>query len=223
MRRLSLRDHLDEVIGDADLREHAEREAAMPPEPAAGSIAADPAAVAGGAPFAASLTGTVTPLSEARHPEARHSEACHPGPQLPLVPAPIESTIGRSTQIFTHAKPTGADNAPAMVTDAAGGPLPGEEHPAPHLARRRRRSASPLPPLPSPIDIPEDAPGRVTFVALAAAPDVVPPAAAVAEDVSHQPAPARPAFASPLDDWLSVIVLGVAMLLVFIVGVVVTH
>jgi hypothetical protein len=185
---------------------------AAPPEAPAGANAVDPSPAPPVPPFTASLTGAVTPLSEARQP------------QPPTAPAPIESTIGRSAQTFAHASPTAADNAPSMATDAARAPVPGQGHPAaPHLTRRRRRSASPLPPLPSPIDIPEDAPGRVTFVALAAAPDFMPPAPAVAEDVTHEIAPPRPAFASPLDEWLPVVVLALGMLLVFVVGVVVTH
>lgn len=216
MRRLSLRDHLDEVIGDADLREHVEREAVdmvVPPAPPADSIPADLASAPPGPPFAASLTGAVTPLSEARVLQ----------PQPPIAPAPIESTIGGGPQTFSHSSPPAADNAPAMATEAAAAPLPGDGHPAPHLARRRRRSASPLPPLPSPMDVPDDAAGRVTFVALAVAPDFMPASPAMAEDATHATAPPRPTFASPLDEWLPVVVLALVMLLVFIVGVVVTH
>jgi hypothetical protein len=209
VRRLSLRDHLDEVITDAGLRDHVEQVTAPPPEQ---PVAPDAAAIPPAPPFAASLTGAVTPLSEARQPQ----------PQPPTTPAPIESPPGRSIQTFTYGKPATADNAPAVDTVAAGAPLP-EGPPAPHLARRRRRSASPLPPLPSPIDIPEDAPGRVTFIALPGAPDVVPPAGPLAETPAPAPPLARPSFASPLDEWLPVVLFGVAMLVVFIVGVVVTH
>jgi len=219
VRRLSLRDHLDEVIADADLREHAERMTAASLEPPADSLIAHPLPAPGSPPFAASLTGAVTALSQARQPEPPPR---HPEP-LPPTPAPIGSAPGRSPQTFEHANTTAADNAPAVDTDAAGVPLPGGGRPVPSVARRRRRSASPLPPLPSPIDIPEDAPGRVTFIALAAAPDVVAHPVAVAEDPEPAPVPARPSFASPLDEWLPVVILGVAMLVVFIVGVVVTH
>jgi hypothetical protein len=95
-------------------------------------------------------------------------------------------------------------------------------HEAAHVSRRRRRSASPLPPLPSPADVPEDAAGRVAFLAIAVGDDVVPPAPALAE-APLPPVPPRAPAVNPLDEWLPVILLGAVMLVVFIIGMVVTH
>lgn len=119
----------------------------------------------------------------------------------------------------------GADNGSAVMVPADARPAAREEHDARQASRRRRRSASPLPPLPSPADVPEDAAGRVAFLAIAVAPDVVPAVtpAASEEEPDRELAPPRPTPVHPFDQWLPVILLGAAMVVVFVVGVVVTH
>jgi hypothetical protein len=88
--------------------------------------------------------------------------------------------------------------------------------------RRRRRSASLLPPLPSPTDVPEDADGRVAILAIAAPPERFAPAAAPTPPAPVA-APSPPPAADSLQAWLPVAALGVAMLVTFIVGVLVTR
>jgi hypothetical protein len=123
--------------------------------------------------------------------------------------------------------------------------LDGPGHPV-HSVRRRRRSASLLPPLPSPADIPEDAAGRVAIITASAPPDVVPSFApapgspaprALADNANAGPATPpsiEPDAAErslitaitgggPMDGWIPVIALGVALLVIFVVGVLVTH
>lgn len=94
-----------------------------------------------------------------------------------------------------------------------------------HAARRRkRRSASPMPLLSGPVDLPEDAAGRVEFYTLGLDPDVTPPPVipVTPPSASHPDRPLAGA-AAPFAEWLPVIALAAAMVLVFIIGVVVTH
>jgi len=145
---------------------------------------------------------------------------------LPVFPAlpptalpPSPSPMSREERTHRAVEP---DNGPAVEAGPIGVPPSGVAREAVHASRRRRRSASPLPPLPSPADVPEDAAGRVAFLAIAVADDVVPPAPALAE--APLPAvPQRAAPLNPLDEWLPVILLGAVMLVVFIIGMVVTH
>jgi hypothetical protein len=115
------------------------------------------------------------------------------------------------------------------------------------ISRRRRRSASLLPPLPSPIDIPEDAPGRVAILSIPAPPDSAPAAAlgtdgaaltgdhAPGTNPGHATASADTApnsnpavitgVAGPagLSGWLPVLALALVLVVLFVVGVLVTH
>lgn len=180
-------------------------------------------------------------------------------PRSPLTLPPAETT------------PTPQPPPPAIPTSPAPpAPAPAIDH---HLAnghdtaahplhaeRRRRRSASLLPPLPSPADLAEDAPGRVEIITVTVPPDVLPPlpatpdpvpsaetstlgltalrptfptsgsatfptpAPATSPDTSRATSPATaPPSATPLAAWIPVAVLAVAMLVVFIVGMLVTH
>jgi hypothetical protein len=108
---------------------------------------------------------------------------------------------------------------------------------AAQMSRRRRRSASLLPPLPSPTDIPEDAAGRVAILSVLPPPDSTPVAplstseASLAQDGAPSTAPSAPPSASitaigsstALAGWAPVLALGVALVLLFVVGVLVTH
>lgn len=92
--------------------------------------------------------------------------------------------------------------------------------------RRRRRSASLLPPLPSPADVPEDALGRVAILALVAPPDVVPSTGAPlvpASASSELPAMMAPLPRDSLQAWYAVALLGLAMIVVFAIGVLVAR
>lgn len=193
-------------------------------------------------PATASLTGAVTSLSQARAgapsselpppsvppfgfaAEANAAVETAPTPALPTpTPAPIESASGRGSPAILPNPPLAAENAGTMGPDPTEAHVADPDSHASHVSRRRRRSASPLPPLPSPADIPEDAPGRVTFLTVATSPDVVPPPLPATEAPLPQPAPALSSPADPLREWLPVVVLGLSMLLVFIVGMVVTR
>jgi hypothetical protein len=102
--------------------------------------------------------------------------------------------------------------------------LDGPGHPA-QAVRRRRRSVSLLPPLPSPADIPEDAAGRVAFIAVALPPEMTP--AASPEAAATEPEAPAPITAvgtdTPLAGWLPVLALGVVLVLLFVIGVLVTR
>jgi hypothetical protein len=100
--------------------------------------------------------------------------------------------------------------------------------------RRRRRSASLLDPHPSPVDIPEDAEGRVVFHVPSVPPDVLPIApvatslgAGAAGWADTELAGAPPLSArTPLGEvnpWISVALVGVALLAVFVLGLLVTR
>ena len=168
---------------------------------------APPAAAAPATATDTTLTGAVVPVADARITPPPQPPPRRSAPTIP--PAPVAP----------------ADNVPAVDTHAAGGPALKREQPAPHLARRRRRSASALPPLPSPADIPDDAPGRVTFLIAGDAPDVVPDGGvpAAGQLPASTPDMPRPQPANPFDEWRPVILLAAAMLIVFIVGLVLTH
>jgi hypothetical protein len=83
----------------------------------------------------------------------------------------------------------------------------------------------------SPTDIPDDAPGRVEFYTALTPPDILPaPAPTPTAELTGAPsAEAPPATASrqhpdpPLAGWLPVGILAVAMVLIFILGLVVTR
>lgn len=166
-------------------------------------------------------------------------------PSFPAFPAPVDRPVpavpddavsGSGSHLVPPITANGADTRSAVGVppnaqlaareehDARPNAQPAarEEHDARQASRRRRRSASPLPPLPSPADVPEDAVGRVAFLAIAVAPDVVPTVtpAASEEEPAREPMSAP---VHPFDQWLPVILLGAAMVVVFVVGVVVTR
>jgi hypothetical protein len=141
----------------------------------------------------ASLTGAVTPLREARLTPA-------------AAPIPVEPAISGNGH-------------------AAAAPPRSDDHGADHAARRRRRrSASVLPQHSEPVDIPDDAAGRVEFYTLRIDADIAPPPVIpVTPPPASQPDRPLAAATTPFAEWLPVLVLAAAMVLVFVIGVVVTH
>jgi len=89
---------------------------------------------------------------------------------------------------------------------------------------RRRRSVARTPVMVAPIDIPDDAPGRVAFIAVRAPADVVAsrPSAAEAE-----PAPPPEEHTSPWlsewGGWLAVALLTAALIFLFVAGMAITR
>jgi hypothetical protein len=189
------------------------------------------------------------------------------GPQPPASPAaapPLPDTAGQpvsSRPFGPPGQPPAASPPPAQpseptltsapqIVPAGAPPLDAAAQvflgaPDAQIARRRRRSASLLPPLPSPTDIPEDAAGRVVILSVAVPPDstpvaplstggaVVPGQNAPNIDVGNAAAGAPSdtlstaitsiAGSTALAGWLPVLALGVVLLVVFVVGVLVTH
>ncbi|HEV7678643.1 MAG TPA: hypothetical protein VGQ42_08755 [Candidatus Dormibacteraeota bacterium] len=156
----------------------------------------------------------------------------------PAVPAEVAVPAGAEDPLAPSLT-AGPRTAAAVVLDGPGHPV--------HSARRRRRSASPLPPLPSPADIPEDAAGRVAIITVSAPPDVVPTlaagpgalatrglAAGAGTDAAAPLAAAEPdaterrlitaiTGGGPMDGWIPVLGLGVALMVIFVLGVLVTR
>lgn len=99
-----------------------------------------------------------------------------------------------------------------------------EPQPAsPHLRLpRRRRSVASTPALLEPVDLPEDAPGRVEVVAVRAPADVLEPAEAV---ISPPPQVERHLVQALLayDGWAAIGVLAVVLVVIFLIGLRFTH
>ena len=89
---------------------------------------------------------------------------------------------------------------------------------------RRRRSVARTPAMVSPIDIPDDAPGRVAFIAVRAPADVVAPRPA-ADDPEPVPPPAEHTnpWLSEWGGWLAVGLLTVALIFLFVAGMAITR
>ena len=91
---------------------------------------------------------------------------------------------------------------------------------------RRRRSVARTPALVAPIDIPEDAPGRVEFIAVRAPADVVAPQGGD-DEASAPTAPPPDERAGPWmsqwGGWLAVGVLIAVAVLVFLAGMAITR
>jgi hypothetical protein len=91
---------------------------------------------------------------------------------------------------------------------------------------RRRRSVARTPALVAPIDIPEDAPGRVAFIAVRAPADVVAPhasAAPAAAEPAPPPEDRTTPWLSEWGGWLAVGVLTAVLIAAFLVGMAVTR
>ena len=91
---------------------------------------------------------------------------------------------------------------------------------------RRRRSVARTPALVAPIDIPEDAPGRVAFIAVRAPADVVAPRPAADADTGELAPPPEEhatAWLSQWGGWLAVGALVALLAVLFVVGMAVTR
>ena len=169
------------------------------------------------APLPALGDGVPSPLPT----PAPASIAPVPGVEFPppaAEPMPAED-VASPPPVGFHQAP---DTAPAFgFVQPSDDPPPDAAHGAPHATRRRRRSASPLPPVHSPADIPDDAAGRVVFFAVVTPPDTI-PTAADAQPAATIPPPAPAAAARPLGPWVPVMALGILLAIVFAVGMVAT-
>jgi hypothetical protein len=211
---------LDEVITDADLVASAES-VANPPVPTDPAAIPSPPAVFPPPPWEAAPPQVSSPANgRPAPPPFNGTPPLPPGPPIAVHTAP---TLGVSA-VLTPVPPATVTPLAEAVAAAV---LGGHADPA-QAARRRRRSASLLPPLPSPSDIPEDAPGRVAIIAMGPPPGD-PATAILAEPPGPPPAPATPApiaalgGENPLAGWLPVLALGAALVLIFVVGVLVTR
>jgi hypothetical protein len=87
---------------------------------------------------------------------------------------------------------------------------------------RRRRSSSALPSHLEPVEVPDDAPGRVEYISVEM-PEAVAVVATVTDaDAAQSPHPmaADPTVANP---WVAVVTLGVLLVVLFVVGMAITR
>jgi hypothetical protein len=226
--RKRLRTFLEEVIGDAELRASVERVASQP------SADAPPLALASGGgsgtPMMSDVVVAGDPAEDA--PVVPLRPAAFPAPpwQAPSAGLPDDAPNGPTATTSAAPSvdlPPAAADAPPAALDAphpAAAIAVGSAAEHTHANRRRRRSASLLPPLPSPTDIPEDAAGRVAIMAIASPPDAVAEPEMPSPAVDPGPAPVTTVAAdAPLSGWLPVLALGVALVVVFVIGVLVTR
>jgi len=241
-----LRDYLAEVLGDADLRARAEQEPVEPPshDLAASSVPPAPLSPIPNA-FATVPSPTIPlpPVVEALPPLP--SEILYEGNGAPPVAANFAAPSPAVTNPAASVSMASAGATPVPTPPVLPAPIsPAAPHQAVDQARRRRRSASLLQPVHSPTDIPDDAPGRVEFFIPAVGPDILPapsPGPVDAPPTDARAADAQPATATPtgarladpgapgqhpdptLTGWLPVGILAVAMVLIFILGLVITR
>ncbi len=98
---------------------------------------------------------------------------------------------------------------------------------------RRRRSVARAPAMVAPIDIPDDAPGRVAFIAVRAPADVLAPKPVEAPQTAGAEAAADPALSEQLQHgpawvaqwggWVAVGLLIVVLIFVFVAGMAITR
>jgi hypothetical protein len=173
-----------------------------PEQPAAAAEEKEPAAVAEPEP------------EEAEEPE----EAIEPEPEEPAaVTAPEQQPEPDAESAISAFAPASAPGVPVPASSMDSLTLPERSrHDADARRQRRRRSMARLPALVSPVDIPEDAEGRIEFVVVRAGAD------------RDEPAPgASPAAAKPEDrvrrvltlgsGWAAVAVLAAGLVVVFVV------
>jgi hypothetical protein len=85
---------------------------------------------------------------------------------------------------------------------------------------RRRRSVAVAPALLDPAELPEDAAGRVTLISVEAPTDIL----GTPEAIPSPPAVAvAPSFLAASDGWVVVAIAGVAIVVIFIVGMLLTR
>lgn len=83
---------------------------------------------------------------------------------------------------------------------------------------RRRRSVAVAPALLDPAELPEDAPGRVKLISVAAPDDIVDAPVAVAPQMARSPA-----LLAAGGGWIPVAVAGAVIVVIFIVGMLLTR
>ena len=83
---------------------------------------------------------------------------------------------------------------------------------------RRRRSVAVAPALLDPAELPEDAPGRVKLITVEAPADRVDPPAPVPPTIARSPS-----LLSAGDGWIPVAVAGAVIVVIFVVGMLLTH
>ncbi len=93
---------------------------------------------------------------------------------------------------------------------------------------RRRRSVARTPALVAPIDIPDDAPGRVAFIAVRAPADVVAPRAAPDDSEAASPPTSPPEdhttpWLAEWGGWVAVGLLTVILVFLFVAGMAITR
>ena len=85
---------------------------------------------------------------------------------------------------------------------------------------RRRRSVAVAPALLDPAELPEDAAGRVTLITVEAPTDILGTPGAIP---TEPPAAVAPSFLAASDGWVVVAIAGVAIVAIFVVGMLLTH
>lgn len=86
-------------------------------------------------------------------------------------------------------------------------------------SQRRRRSVAVAPALLDPAELPEDAPGRVKLIAVAAPADIVDAAAPVAPTAVER----SPSLLAAAEGWVPVAVAGVVIVVIFVIGMLLTR
>ena len=190
--------------------------------------AEEPSAEAGDEPAVA----VSEPAVEDRPPAVAHEQASDEEPSAEGGEEPAEAAPEPSAEVVP---PGAVEGSAAEETPAAPEPLPAgpvgpvrassmdsttlpdrSRHEAESLRQRHRRSAARLPALVTPVDIPEDAEGRIDIVVIRAAPD------------RDEPGSGEPAVAAPVSDrvrdlltmgsgWVAVGGLAALLIVVFVV------
>jgi hypothetical protein len=86
-------------------------------------------------------------------------------------------------------------------------------------SQRRRRSVAVAPALLDPAELPEDAPGRVKLIAVAAPADILDAPAAAPPAVVER----SPSVLAAYGGWVAVAVAGAVILVIFVIGMLVTR
>lgn len=85
---------------------------------------------------------------------------------------------------------------------------------------RRRRSVAVAPALLDPAELPEDAAGRVSLISVEAPKDILGTSGAAP---SESPVAVAPSALAAADGWVVVAIAGVAIVAIFVVGMLLTH
>ncbi|MGD0194507.1 MAG: hypothetical protein ABSC35_06565 [Candidatus Dormibacteria bacterium] len=85
-------------------------------------------------------------------------------------------------------------------------------------SQRRRRSVAVAPALLDPAELPEDAPGRVKLIAVAAPADILDAPATLPPSVTRSPS-----FLAAGEGWIPVAVAGAVIVVIFVVGMLLTR